>query len=158
MKVWFNLFFVTVFVLAVYVGCNDSELKPPLEKNPVGVSNNHIDIVGTWQLVDYEPHDFEELPDMVLVTKVDFSWSVTTIIQSAAFGELVVRATGNYEVSGNRVTGNTLEASVNIGRIKTEIPTMGTEIFRGESIVQIQDNHLIIVYDEGSIARYKKTG
>ncbi|MEC8840719.1 MAG: hypothetical protein VX432_03915, partial [Candidatus Poribacteria bacterium] len=82
----------------------------------------------------------------------------TTIIQSVAFGELIVRATGNYKVDGNRVTGETIEVSVSTGKVETEIPTMGTEIFHGESVVQIQDNHLIIVYDDGSIARYKKTG
>ena len=95
---------------------------------------------------------------MILVTKIDYSWSVTTTIQSVAFGELVVRAKGNYQVNGNRVTGETLEASVSTGKLETEIPTMGTEVFRGESVVQVQANHLIIVYNDGSIARYKKTG
>ncbi|MEE2617107.1 MAG: hypothetical protein VX677_00720 [Candidatus Poribacteria bacterium] len=158
MKKQFNLLFVIAFVLLAYIGCQNSEPEDKSEENPVRVSDTNIGIVGTWQLVDYEPHDFEELPEMILVTKMDFSWSVTTIIQSVAFGELIVRATGNYKVDGNRVTGETIEASVSTGKVETEIPTMGTEIFRGGSVVQIQDNHLIIVYDDGSIARYKKTG
>ena len=150
MKKRFNLLFVIAFVLLAYIGCQNSEPEDKSEENPVRVSDTNIGIVGTWQLVDYEPHD--------LVTKMDFSWSVTTIIQSVAFGELIVRATGNYKVDGNRVTGETIEASVSTGKVETEIPTMGTEIFRGGSVVQIQDNHLIIIYDDGSIARYKKTG
>ncbi|HIA66251.1 TPA: hypothetical protein EYN98_09340 [Candidatus Poribacteria bacterium] len=158
MKKRFSLLFAIVLVWVVSIGCSDSELEENSEKNPVRVSDGNIDIVGTWQLVDYEPNDFEKLPEMILVTKSDLSWSVTAIIHSVAFGKLIVRATGNYEVSGNKVMGETIEASVNTGKIKTEIPMIGTEVFRGESVVKIEDGHLIIIYDDGDIARYKKTG
>ena len=44
------------------------------------------------------------------------------------------------------------------GKRETEIATMGTEDFRGESVVQVQGNNVIIVYNDGSIARHKKAG
>ena len=91
MKKQFNLLFVIAFVLLASIGCQNSEPEDKSEENPVRVSDTNIGIVGTWQLVDYEPHDFEELPEMILVTKMDFSWSVTTIIQSVAFGKLIIR-------------------------------------------------------------------
>ena len=65
MKKRFSLFFVIVLVWVVSIGCSDSELEENSEKNPVRVSDGNIDIVGTWQLVDYEPNDFEKLPEMV---------------------------------------------------------------------------------------------
>ncbi|MBB14370.1 hypothetical protein CMK22_03810 [Candidatus Poribacteria bacterium] len=158
MKIQSHLLFVIFTVLVICVGCSTSETNFISEGNLVSENDTNIDIVGTWKLVDYEPNDFEKLPEMILVAKIDYSWSVTTTIQSIAFGELVVRAKGNYQVNGNRVTGETLEASVSTGKLETEIPTMGTEVFRGESVVQVQGNHLIIVYNDGSIARYKKAG
>ena len=158
MKIQSHLLFVIFTVLVICVGCSTSETNFISEGNLVSENDTNIDIVGTWKLVDYEPNDFEKLPEMILVTKIDYSWSVTTTIQSIAFGELVVRAKGYYQVNGNRVTGETLEASVSTGKLETEIPTMGTEVFRGESVVQVQGNHLIIVYNDGSIARYKKAG
>ena len=83
----------------ICVGCSTSETNFISEENLVSENGTSIDIVGTWQLVDYEPNDFEKLPEMILVTKIDYSWSVTTTIQSIAFGELVVRAKGNYQVN-----------------------------------------------------------
>ena len=58
MKKRFNLLFVIAFVLIASIGCQNSEPEDKSEENPVRVSDTNICIVGSWQLVDYEPDDF----------------------------------------------------------------------------------------------------
>ena len=65
MKIQSHLLFVIFTVLVICVGCSTSETNFISEGNLVSENDTNIDIVGTWKLVDYEPNDFEKLPEMI---------------------------------------------------------------------------------------------
>jgi hypothetical protein len=98
----------------VWLGCGgDTDTDTRIESDDAITTDNgsdlHVTIVGTWQLVAIEPHipGVGALPNQILTVKPDGTWGSTTVVETPGLGKFTVTAEGNYQLSENRIIGET---------------------------------------------------